>query len=91
MLALPCFPSLAAVTLALPAPTAVTVPDDETVTTDLSLEIQLILRPLSVVPEASSSFTLNVLVPPTSRVADDGVTVTLATGGSATTIAAESF
>ena len=50
----------------------------------------MIVRPVSVVPEASFNVAESVFVSPTRRLAELGETVTLATAGSETTIAAES-
>jgi hypothetical protein len=90
MLDVPLFPSLAAVTVAVPAATAVTSPAEETVATAWSLEIQVIVRPVSVAPDASLSVAERVFVSPTTRLAELGETLTLATAGSVTVIAAES-
>jgi hypothetical protein len=90
MLDVPLFPSLAAVTVAVPAATAVTSPAEETVATDWSLEIQVIVRPVSVAPDASFSVPESVFVSPATRLAELGETLTLATAGSVTVIAAES-
>jgi hypothetical protein len=48
------------------------------------------VRPVSVVPEASFNVAESVFVSPTRRLAELGETATLATAGSETTIAAES-
>jgi hypothetical protein len=90
MLAVPLFPSLAAVTVAVPAATAVTTPAEETVATDWSLEIQVMLRPVSVAPDASFSVAESVFVSPATRLAELGETLTLATAGSSTVTDAES-
>ncbi len=51
--AVPVFVSLVAVIVALPAPTAVTSPDDETVLTAELLELQATTRPVSTLLLAS--------------------------------------
>jgi len=49
----PAFPSLVAVMVALPGPTAVTNPVDETVATAALEELQETVRPVNVMPPAS--------------------------------------
>jgi hypothetical protein len=85
----PLFPSLVAVMVALPAPTAVTSPADDTVATPLLLDDQEIWRPASAFRLASSGVAVNATVAPTSTDADDGVTATDATGTSDTLTVAE--
>lgn len=89
--AVPFFPSLVAVMVALPLATAVTTPFADTVATPELLEDQDTARPVSVAPPASSVDTESVVVAPAVSVAVDGVTITEATGagaGAATVIVA---
>jgi hypothetical protein len=90
MTAVPLRPSLVAVTVAVPAATAVTVPEDDTVATDAALEVQDTERPVSVSPEALVSFALSATVAPTPSVAVAGVTVTAATAAGWTDTSTES-
>ena len=61
-LAVPVFPSLVAVMVALPADTPVTTPVDETVATFVALDVHVTVRPVSVVPFASVNVVANVVV-----------------------------
>src|SRR5919197_5984390 len=82
--AVPLWPSLVAVIVAVPAPCPVTSPLPLTVATAaLSLD-QTIARPASGAPLASRGVAVRPIVWPTTIAADDGVTVTDATGVLAT-------
>lgn len=85
----PLRPSLVAVMRAEPADTPVMVPDASTVATDVTLDVQLMARPVSRLPAASRRITLAVAVLPATMDADDAVTTTVATGGGATVSCAE--
>src|SRR5256885_2103733 len=80
MVAVPLFPSLVAVIVAVPAPLAVTNPVRVTVATVVSLDDQVTVRPESGLPLASFGVAVSCTVCPTWPLADDGVTVTEATG-----------
>ncbi len=82
--AVPDFPSLEAVIVAVPTATAVTSPDALTVARVASDVDQLNVRPVSAVPAASASAALNCCVAPTTTVGAAGVTVIDATGTGAT-------
>ena len=84
----PAFPSLVAVIVTgPPALTAVTRPVPAfTVATELSLEVQLIARPVSMLPPASRVIAVSCCVPPIRMVAEVGATSTVATGGGVTVI-----
>ena len=84
---LPDFPSLVAVIVAAPAPTAVTTPLAETVATAGVLLDQVTTRPVNTLPEESLVVALSGTVPPATTLADAGVTVTVATGTTVTVIA----
>src|SRR5256885_72131 len=88
MVAVPLFPSLVAVIVAVPAPLAVTNPVRLTVATVVSLDDQVTARPESGLPLASLGVAVSCTVCPTWPLADDGVTVTEATGTLVTVIAA---
>ena len=77
----PFFPSLVAVITAVPVATAVTRPVDETVAIVGSADDQVTTRPVKVLLLMSLSVALSWWVRPTVSVADDGLTVTVATGG----------
>jgi hypothetical protein len=76
----PLFPSLVAVTTAVPVATAVTNPVDETLAKVGSLDDHVTTRPVRVLPLMSLSVTVSWWVRPTVSVADDGLTATVATG-----------
>src|SRR5665213_842114 len=78
------FPSLVAEIVAVPAVTAVTTPLASTVSTPGVFDDHAIGRPLSAVPFASLRTATIVTVWPTTRLALFGVSVTVATGASAT-------
>src|SRR5207249_3495619 len=78
--ALALFPSLVAVILAEPTPAAVTRPLAFTVATLAASVDQMIARPESGLPLASSGVAVSCCVPPTKIVAAVGLTVTDATG-----------
>jgi hypothetical protein len=80
IVALPLLPSLVAMTLALPADTAVITPVPETVTTAGSLELQLTARPLNTPPFASSVVAVACAVPAAVREFEESATLTDATG-----------
>jgi hypothetical protein len=82
----PVLPSLDAVIVAVPADTAVTSPLASTVAAALS-DDQDRARPVSTAPEASRVTPFNCCVFPTTTLADDGLTVTVATGAVVTVIA----
>lgn len=77
------FPSLVAVTTAVPSFTPVTTPVDDTVALLVSLDTQVTTRPVSIWPFASRSVAVSATVFPFLTDADDGVTVTVATGSGA--------
>jgi hypothetical protein len=79
------FPSLVAVIVAVPTPTAVARPLASTVAAALS-DDQVTARPLSVAPVESLVTALNCRVFPTTTLADDGLTETVATGTGVTVI-----
>jgi hypothetical protein len=87
MAEVPAFPSLVAVMVVLPAATAVTTPDVETVATPVALLDQVTARPVSTALLASVSVAVNACVPPTIIDALVGETATFATGATATVIA----
>lgn len=80
VLAEPLFPSLVAVSVASPGPTARAKPVWSTVTAEGLLLDHAIERPASVFPFASRSVAVKGALSPTSPAALPGVTVTLATG-----------
>jgi hypothetical protein len=80
----PDMPSLVAVIVAVPAASAVTRPLALTVATPLLELDQVIVRPLSVVPEASLVTATSCRVRPAVMLGLCGVTVTVATGGAFT-------
>jgi hypothetical protein len=73
------FPSIAAVITAEPMAFAVTTPADVTEATDGLLLVQVAGPLFRTLPEASRGVALNVVVPPTIRLADEGETETEAT------------
>jgi hypothetical protein len=89
ILALPLLPSLVAVTVALPFPTAVTSPVAPTVTTDGFELLHVTLRPTRFAPALSFGDAVSCTVCPTPREAVAGVTATEATGTGMTEILAE--
>jgi hypothetical protein len=84
----PLWPSLVAVIVVLPAPTAVTKPVVLTVAAAVLLETQVIERPVSTLPFASfvTAVSCCVGVIPRTRLAVAGLTVTVATGTGFTVI-----
>jgi hypothetical protein len=81
MLAVPVFPSLVAVIVAVPAPTPVTRPVAVfTVATFAALVVHVTVRPVRVLPLASFVTAVSCWVAPTANVTAAGVTETLATG-----------
>jgi hypothetical protein len=76
----PLFPSLVAVMTAVPLPTAVTRPLDVTLANVGSLDDQFTTRPVRTLPLASLVVAINWCVNPTVSVADEGLTITDATG-----------
>src|SRR6185436_15199723 len=82
--AVPDFPSLVAVIVAVPGATPFTTPLGVTVAMAPLLVVQTMERPVSVLPLASCVTALSVVVPRTNAVAVDGETVTVATGGAVT-------
>jgi hypothetical protein len=79
-LAVPGTPSLVAVIVEVPGPTAVTTPLLETVTAAVLLDVHDTTRPVSTFPLASLSVAVSGAVRPTVRLVLGGVTVTVATG-----------
>ena len=80
MAEVPLLPSLVAVIVAEPVATPVTSPLEDTVATD-ALEVDHVtVRPVSTFPLASRSVAWSCVVCPVPTVADDGLTVTVATG-----------
>src|SRR5262245_43222727 len=86
--AVPLFPSLVAVMVADPPASAVTNPFDETPAMPPALLAHVTTRPVRTFPAESLVTALSCCVAPTSRLADAGVTVTDATGASATVMVA---
>src|SRR6266516_6798538 len=86
--ALPLLPSLAAVMLAVPAASAVTSPLPFTVATPGASLDQVIVRPESGLPLASSSVAVSCCVAPAYIDAVAGLTLTEATGTGFTVMAA---
>ena len=82
--AVPDIPSLVAVIVVLPTPEPVATPDADTVATAVLLDVQVTVRPVSVVPFASFNVAVNVDVEPLATVAVVGATVTVATGTAVT-------
>jgi len=79
--AVPVFASLVAVIVVLPPPTAVTNPLASTVATDGTLDVHVTERPVRTLPLPSfvTAVSCCVEVTPRSRLADEGLTVTVAT------------
>src|SRR2546430_13153686 len=80
MSAVPLFPSLVAVIVAVPAADPVTSPLALTVATPAALVPHAIVRPVSTFPLASSSLAVTCTVAPTGTLSDAGLTTTDATG-----------
>src|SRR6267378_4315912 len=76
----PLLPSLVAVIVADPAPTAVTNPLAETVATPGALLDQVTIRPVRTLPAESFVVAVSCAVAPTMRLVGVGDTVTVATG-----------
>lgn len=74
------FVSLVAVIVAEPTATPVTTPDDETVATELLLDVQVTSRSVTIVPFVSLTVTVNVPVVVAGTVMLDGESATLPTG-----------
>jgi hypothetical protein len=83
----PLCPSLVAVTVTVPAASAVTTPVGETVATVVLEEVQPTVRPVRTFPDASLSVTLICIVAPTTSDVEltESETVATAAGGGATT------
>jgi phage terminase large subunit-like protein len=81
IVAVPFFPSLVAVSVALPAATAVTRPLADTVATAGALLAQVTTRPVKTLPAESFVVAASCTVPPIWRLAEFGLTATDATGG----------
>jgi len=79
--ALPVFPSLVALIVVVPGAMEVTKPAESTRATDVALELQTIVRPVSVLPLASRVTALACVVVPATIVEAESDTVTVATGG----------
>src|SRR5436190_816847 len=86
--AVPVFPSLVAVIVAVPARTPLTSPLLLTVATTALLLVHVTGRPVSAAPAESFSVAVSCTVCPTCKLPEDGETVTEATGTSATVIVA---
>src|SRR5438128_1689581 len=86
--AVPLWPSLVAVIVAVPPATPVASPLPLTVAAAVLLLAHVTVRPVSVFPAASLVTAASCAVPPTERVADAGLTVTDATGTFVTVTAA---
>src|SRR2546430_15558236 len=80
--AVPLWPSLVAVIVAVPPATPVASPLPLTVAAAVLLLAHVTVRPVSVFPAASLVTAASCAVPPTERVADAGLTVTNTTGAS---------
>src|SRR2546421_11108953 len=80
MSAVPLFPSLVAVIVAVPAADPVTSPLALTVATPAALVPHAIVRPVSTFPLASFRLAVSCTVAPTGTLADAGLTTTDATG-----------
>jgi hypothetical protein len=80
------FPSLVAVIVDFPDPTAVTIPVELTVDTEGAAELHTTARPVRVAPLESLSVAVNCVLLPTATVAVAGLTVTVATGAGAGTV-----
>src|SRR2546426_12633601 len=89
MLAVPLWPSLVAVMVTAPATTPVTSPLLLTVAIVLSLDDQLIARPVKGLPLASRGVAVSCTVCPIATVPELGVTVTAATGATVTVTRSE--
>jgi hypothetical protein len=90
--ALPLFPSLVAVIVAVPTDTAVTTPAEFTVATAGLFDDQVTARSVTIVLFVSLTVDVSVVVPPTRREFGGGATVTLPTGTGATlTVALPDF
>jgi hypothetical protein len=83
-LACPLMLSLVALMFALPAPTAVTSPELETVATAVFELAHVTVRPVNTFPLASLSTTLPCTVCPATRLPEPNDTLTEATGGTVT-------
>ena len=79
IVAVPVIPSTVAVIVALPAATAVTTPAALTVATAGVPLLHVTARPVSAFPAASRAPATRDCVPPTTTLAEAGVTLTLAT------------
>jgi hypothetical protein len=86
--ALPLFPSLFAVMWAMPVASAVTTPAVDTVATDVLSEFQVIVRPVSTPPPASSVVADACAVSTAVIVFGSRATVTVATATGTTVIVA---
>jgi hypothetical protein len=82
--ALPVFPSLVAVIVAVPLDTPVTAPAAETVATAALLVLHVTARPVSTVPFASFVVADSVVVVPITIVGAEGDTMTVLTGACVT-------
>jgi hypothetical protein len=79
-------PSLVAVIVELPAPTAVTMPVELTVDTKEAPELHTTALPVKVAPLESLSVAVSCVLLPTATFAVAGLTVTVATGAGAGTV-----
>src|SRR5215218_5024689 len=80
MLDVPLFPSQVALIVAVPPPSPLTRPVDDTVATEGALVAHVKLRPGSNSPSASSAVAVSCTFPPTITLADVGTTLTVTTG-----------
>jgi hypothetical protein len=78
--ALPLVPSLEAVMFVVPAPTAVTSPEPETVATAAEPVLHVTARPVNTLLNASRVVAIACVLPPTIRLFDARATPTDATG-----------
>src|SRR3989442_4986689 len=78
--AVPLFPSLVAVSVAVPGATALTSPVADTVATPAALVVHVTARPVNTLPAESLGVAVSCTVCPTVRLDEVGLTVTDATG-----------
>jgi hypothetical protein len=76
----PLWPSLVAVIVAVPAALPVTSPLELTVATLVFELAHVTTRPVNGLPLASFGVAVSCVLPPGARLADEGLTTTLATG-----------
>ena len=83
-------PSMVAVTVELPADTAVSTPPVVMVATGGAALLHVIVRPVSTFPLPSNAVAVNDCVLPTRRLTTDGVMLTVATPDGVTVMVARS-